>query len=167
MIWVLKNWRWLLLVCVVMGLLAFWQRDRAAQYRAGHTAATAEISAQLAKAATEQAATVLQKEREAAAQFAAAQAEIEKEKANAKKSIDNLRTELGRVQKYAANQGGSGNLPKAAQTTGTPDNAATAKGWQLFGKCTAEYAGLAEVADGQLADLHEWRAYGRVVQGVQ
>ena len=68
------------------------------------------------------------------------------------------------MQKYAANQGGSGNLPKAAQTAGTPDNAATAKGWQLFGKCTAEYVGLAEVADGQLADLHEWRAYGRVVQ---
>ena len=167
MIWVLKNWRWLLLVGVVVGLLAFWQRDRVEQYRAGHTAATAEISAELAKSATEQATAVLQKEREAAAQFAAAQAEIEKEKANAKKSIDNLRTELGRVQKYAANQGGSGNLPKAAQTAGTPDNAATAKGWQLFGKCAIEYAGVAEVADEQRNDLAEWQAYGRVIQGAE
>ena len=154
----------LALVCALIAAVLIYGQK---QYRAGHVAATAYISAELAKAATEQAATVLQKEREAAAQFAAAQAEIEKEKANAKKSIDNLRTELGRVQKYAANHGGSGNLPKAAQTTGTPDNAATAKGWQLFGKCTAEYAGLAEVADGQLADLNEWRAYGRVVQGLQ
>ena len=166
MIWVLKNWRWLLLVGVVVGLLAFWQRDRVAQYRAGHTAATAEISAELAKAATEQATAVLQKEREAAAQFAAAQAEIEKEKANAKKSIDNLRTELGRVQKYAANHGGSGNLPKAAQTTGTLNDEALARGWALFGKCAIEYAGVAEVADEQRNDLAEWQAYGRVVQGV-
>ena len=152
----------LALACaIIAAVLMYGQR----QYKTGHTAATAEIRAELAKAATEQAATVLQKEREAAAQFAAAQAEIEKEKANAKKSIDNLRTELDRVQKYAANHGGSGNLPKAAQTTGTLNDEALARGWALFGKCAIEYAGVAEVADEQRNDLAEWQAYGRVVEG--
>ena len=61
----------LALVCALIAAVLIYGQK---QYRAGHTAATAEISAELAKAATEQAATVLQKEREAAAQFAAAQA---------------------------------------------------------------------------------------------
>ena len=73
LIWVLKTWRWLLLVGVVVWLLAFWQRDRVAQYRAGHTAATAEISAELAKAATEQA----EKARAASVDYQAAKAAAE------------------------------------------------------------------------------------------
>lgn len=48
-------------------------------------------------------------------------------------------------------------------TTAAPDGTDSAEGWELLGRCAAEYAGLAETADSQAADLREWQAYGRVV----
>ena len=64
------------------------------------------------------------------------------------------------MRAYAAVR--SRSLPQTAGTAGTVDEAA-ARGWQLFGNCAKEYAGLAEIADTQRNDLAEWQAYGRVV----
>lgn len=91
-----------------------------------------------------------------------AQAEVEKERENAKIAVDNLRGELERVRAYVAAR--SRSLPQATGSSGAVDEAAT-RGWQLFGHCAKEYAGLAEIADTQRNDLAEWQAYGRVVAG--
>ena len=165
MVWLLKNWKWVLAVMACACLLGFWRLDRAAQYRKGEAAATAHISAALAEVHGKQAVAVLEQERQAAAALSAEQAKIEKERQHAKTVIAGLRGELGRLQQYAENQRGRTNLPKAATTTGTPNDEALARGWALFGKCAAEYAGMAEVADEQRNDLAEWQAYGRVVEG--
>ena len=87
---------------------------------------------------------------------------MEKERENAKIAVDNLRSELERVRAYAAAR--SRSLPQATGSAGAVDEA-TARGWQLFGSCAKEYAGLAEIADTQRNDLAEWQAYGRVVAG--
>lgn len=50
----IKYWKPLLLAAVLLLAVAAWRVDRAAQYRAGETAATARISAQLAAAAAKQ-----------------------------------------------------------------------------------------------------------------
>ena len=54
MVWLLKNWKWILVAAACACLLGFWRLDRAAQYRKGEAAATARISAELAKAAEKQ-----------------------------------------------------------------------------------------------------------------
>ena len=165
MVWLLKNWKWVLAVMACACLLGFWRLDRAAQYRKGETAATTRISAELAEVHGKQAVAVLEQERQAAAALSAEQAKIEKERQHAKTVIAGLRGELGRLQQYAENQRSRANLPKTAATTGTLDDEAIARGWTLFGKCAAEYAGMAEVADEQRNDLAEWQAFGRVVEG--
>ena len=73
--------------------------------------------------------------------------------------------ELGRLQQYAENQRGRTNLPATAEAAAASDGKTAANGWALFGKCAAEYAGMAEVADEQRNDLAEWQAFGRVVEG--
>ena len=165
LIWIAKYWRPLALLALIVAAGVAWRIDRVNQYKAGEVAATAKLNAAITEAHKKQVAEVLEKERQAAAALAAEQAKIEKERQYAKTTIDGMRGELGRVQKYAANHGGSGNLPKAAQTTGTLNDEALARGWALFGKCAIEYAGVAEVADEQRNDLAEWQAYGRVVEG--
>ena len=47
MVWLLKNWKWVLAVMACACLLGFWWLDRASQYRDGKAAATAHISATL------------------------------------------------------------------------------------------------------------------------
>ena len=74
--------------------------------------------------------------------------------------MDNLRGELDRLRQHAARRSSSRNLPATAATPAAPDGAASTEGWELLGKCAAEYAGLAETADDQAADLREWQAYG-------
>ena len=66
-------------------------------------------------------------------------------------------------RRAAAGQSGRRNLPATAATPAAPDGAASTEGWELLGKCAAEYAGLAETADDQAADLREWQAYGGAV----
>ncbi|UOO81112.1 hypothetical protein LVJ83_09000 [Uruburuella testudinis] len=107
----------------------------------------------------------MQQERAATAKLAAEQTKIEKERQHAKTVIADLRSELGRLQQYAENQSSRANLPATAAIAGTPDGEAVARGWALFGKCAAEYAGMAEIADEQRNDLAEWQAYGRVMKG--
>lgn len=165
MVWLLKNWKWTLVVVVCACLLGFWRLDRASQYRAGKAAATAHISAALAEVHGKQAVAVLEQERQAAAALSAEQAKIEKERQHAKTVIAGLRGELGRLQQYAENQRGRTNLPATAEAAAASDGKTAANGWALFGKCAAEYAGMAEVADEQRNDLAEWQAYGRVVEG--
>nr|DAT59511.1 MAG TPA: Protein of unknown function (DUF2514) [Caudoviricetes sp.] len=70
---------------------------------------------------------------------------------------------LLRLRQHAARRGSSRNLPATATTAAAPDGAASAEGWELLGKCAAEYAGLAETADSQAADLRECQAYGGAV----
>ena len=165
MVWLLKNWKWTLVVVVCACLLGFWRLDRASQYRAGKAAATAHISAALAEVHGKQAVAVLEQERQAAAALSAEQAKIEKERQHAKTVIAGLRGELGRLQQYAENQRGRTNLPATAEAAAASDGKTAANGWALFGKCAAEYAGMAEVADEQRNDLAEWQAFGRVVEG--
>lgn len=158
----ISYWRPLLAAIFIAAVVIGWRFDRAAQYRQGHAAATEKIRLENAQLQATQAVAVLKKERKQAADLAAAQAEIEKEKQNAQVAINSMRGELGRLQQYARNKSAAATLPKTAGTAAAPDEAA-AKGWNLFGKCAVEYAGMAEVADRQRNDLAEWQAYGRVV----
>ena len=158
-----KYWK-LLAALVVIGLLfGAWQFDRTMQYRKGRADEAAKISLTLAEAANKQAAAAREKERRAAAELAERQTELEKERQDAKIAVDNLRGELDRLRQHAARQSGRRNLPATATTATASDGAASAEGWELLKRCAEEYAGLAETADSQAADLREWQAYGGVV----
>ena len=158
-----KYWKPLAALAVLALLFGAWQADRAMQYRKGRADEAAKISLTLAEAANKQAAAARDKERRAAAELAERQTELEKERQDAEKSIGAMRLELDRLRQHAARQSGRRNLPATAATAAAPDGAASAEGWELLGKCAAEYAGLAETADSQAADLKEWQAYGGVV----
>ena len=159
----LKYWKPLAALAVLALLFGAWQADRTIQYRKGMGDEAAKISLTLAEAANKQAAAAREEERRAAAELAERQTELEKERQDAKIAVDNLRGELDRLRQHAARQSGRRNLPATAATAAAPDGAESAEGWELFGKCAAEYAGLAETADDQAADLREWQAYGGVV----
>ena len=159
----LKYWKPLAVLAVVGLLFGGWHLDRAMQYRKGRGDEAAKISLTLAEAANKQAAAAREKERRAAAKLAERQTELEKERQDAEKSIGAMRLELDRLRQHAARQSGSRNLPATAATAAAPDGAESAEGWELLGKCAAEYAGLAETADSQAADLREWQAYGGAV----
>lgn len=159
----LKYWKPLAALAVLALLFGAWQADRTLQYRKGRGDEAAKISLALAEAAKKQAAAAREKERRAAAELAERQTELEKERQDAKIAVDNLRGELDRLRQHAARQSGRRNLPATAATAAAPDGAESAEGWELLGKCAAEYAGLAETADSQAADLREWQAYGGAV----
>ena len=159
----LKYWKPLAALAVVGLLFGAWHLDRTVQYRKGRADEAAKISLTLAEAANKQAAAAREKERRAAAELAERQTELEKEKQDAEKSIGAMRLELDRLRQHATRQSGRRNLPATAATAAAPDGAESAEGWELLGKCAAEYAGLAETADSQAADLSEWQAYGGAV----
>ena len=159
----LKYWKPLAALAVLALLFGGWHLDRTVQYRKGRADEAAKIRLTLAEAANKQAAAAREKERRAAAELAERQTELEKEKQDAEKSIGAMRLELDRLRQHAARRSSSRNLPATAATAVAPDGAASAEGWELLGKCAAEYAGLAETADDQAADLREWQAYGRVI----
>ncbi len=73
MIWMLKHWRPLAAALVMLALVMAWQLDRARQYRAGHAAATAEISLAMA----EQAAKDAEQARPASVNYQSAKAAAE------------------------------------------------------------------------------------------
>ena len=158
-----RYWKPLAVLAVVGLLFGGWYIDRTLQYRKGRADEAAKISLTLAEAANKQAVAAREKERRAAAELAERQTELEKERQDAEKSIGAMRLELDRLRQHAARQSGRRNLPATAATAAAPDGAESAEGWELLGKCAAEYAGLAETADSQAADLREWQAYGRVV----
>ena len=158
-----KYWKPLAALAVVGLLFGGWQADRTLQYRKGRADEAAKISLTLAEAANKQAAAAREKERRAAAELAERQTELEKERQDAEKSIGAMRLELDRLRQHAARQSGRRNLPATAATAAAPDGAESAEGWELLGKCAAEYAGMAETADSQAADLREWQAYGGAV----
>ena len=158
-----KYWKPLAALAMVGLLFGAWQADRAMQYRKGRGDEAAKISLTLAEAANKQAAAAREKERRAAAELAERQVELEKERQDAKIAVDNLRGELDRLRQHTARQSGRRNLPATAATAAAPDGAESTEGWELLGKCAAEYAGLAETADSQAADLREWQAYGGAV----
>ena len=159
----LKYWKPLAALAVVGLLFGGWYIDRTIQYRKGRADEATKISLTLAEAANKQAAAAREKERRAAAELAKRQVELEKERQDAKIAVDNLRGELDRLREHAARQSGRRNLPATVATAAAPDGAASSEGWELLGKCAAEYAGLAETADSQAADLREWQAYGGAV----
>ena len=163
MIWLVKHWKPALAAALLLALIAAWQADRTLQYRKGRADEAAKISLTLAEAANKQAAAAREKERRAAAELAERQVELEKERQDAEKSIGAMRLELDRLRQHAARQSGRRNLPATAATAAVPDGEASAEGWELLGRCAAEYAGLAETADSQAADLREWQAYGGAV----
>lgn len=158
-----KYWKPLAALAAVGLLFGAWHLDRTLQYRKGRGDEAAKISLTLAEAANKQAAAAREKERRAAAELAERQTELEKERQDAKIAVDNLRGELDRLRQHAARQSGRRNLPATVATAAASDGAASAEGWELLGKCAAEYAGLAETADSQAADLKEWQAYGWAV----
>ena len=158
-----RYWKPLAALAAVGLLFGGWYIDRTLQYRKGRADEAAEISLTLAEAANKQAAAVREKERRAAAELAERQTELEKERQDAEKTVNAMRLELDRLRQHAARQSGRRNLPATAATATAPDGAASAEGWELLGKCAAEYAGLAETADSQAADLREWQAYGGAV----
>ena len=156
---ILKYWKPLALAALLAALIGgVWGYGRA-RYNEGWQAAETQLHARQTEALAKRTAETLAKERHQAAELAAAQAEIEKERENAKTAVNHLRGELDRVRAYAAAR--SRTVSATAPTPGTADEAA-AKGWQLFGRCAAEYAGMAEIADNQRNDLAEWQAYARV-----
>lgn len=159
----LKYWKPLAIVALLAVIFVAWHFDRAEKYQRGRDAMAAEISNRLKDGYIEQAKTAREAEQKAAATLAARQTKLEKEKENAKRTVTAMRFELDRLQQYARHQGSGRNMPATATTATASDGAADSAGWQLFGKCAAEYAGLAETADGQAADLKEWQAYGQTV----
>ena len=159
----LKYWKPLAVLAAVGLLFGGWHLDRTIQYRKGRADEAAKISLTLAEVANKQAAAAREKERRAAAELAERQTELEKERQDAKIAVDNLRGELDRLRQHAAHQSGRRNLPATAATAAAPDGAESTEGWELLGRCAAEYAGLAETADSQAADLREWQAYGGAV----
>lgn len=159
----LRYWKPLAALAVVGLLFGGWYIDRTLQYRKGRADEAAKISLTLAEAANKQAAAAREKERRAAAELAERQTELEKERQDAEKSIGAMRLELDRLRQHAARQSGRRNLPATAATAAAPDGASDSQGWLLFGQCAEKYAELAETADGQTADLREWRAYGGAV----
>lgn len=159
----LKYWKPLAALAVLTLLFGAWQADRTMQYRKGRADEAAKISLTLAEAANKQAAAAREKERRAAAELAERQVELEKERQDAKIAVDNLRGELDRLRQHVTRRSSSRNLPATAATAAAPDGAESTEGWELLGKCAAEYAGLAETADSQAADLREWQAYGGAV----
>ena len=158
-----KYWKPLAALAVACLLFGGWQFDRTLQYRKGRADEAAKISLTLAEAANKQAAAAREKERRAAAELAERQTELEKERQDAEKSIGAMRLELDRLRQHAARQSSRRNLSATAATAAAPDGAESAEGWELLGRCAAEYAGLAETADSQAADLREWQAYGGAV----
>ena len=158
-----KYWKPLAALAVAGLLFGGWYIDRTLQYRKGRGDEAAKISLTLAEAANKQAAAAREKERRAAAELAERQTELEKERQDAKIAVDNLRGELDRLRQHAARQSSRRNLPATTATAAAPDGASDSQGWLLFGQCAEKYAGLAETADSQAADLREWQAYGRVV----
>ncbi|WP_114921937.1 hypothetical protein [Neisseria elongata] len=158
-----KYWKPLAALAAVGLLFGGWQFDRTMQYRKGRADKAAKISLTLAEAANKQAAAAREKERRAAAELAERQTELEKERQDAEKSIGAMRLELDRLRQHAARRSSSRNLPATAATAATLDGAASAEGWELLGECASKYAGMAEVADSQAADLREWQAYGGAV----
>ena len=158
-----KYWKPLAALAVACLLFGGWQFDRTMQYRKGRADEAARISLALDEAANKQAAAAREKERRAAAELAERQIELEKERQDAEKSIGAMRLELDRLRQHAARQSGRRNLPATAATAAAPDGAESTEGWELLGRCAAEYAGLAETADSQAADLREWQAYGGAV----
>ena len=162
MIWLMKHWKPALATALLLALIAAWQADRRTQYQRGQADKAAKISLTLAEAANKQAAAAREKERRAAAELAERQTELEKERQDAEKSIGAMRLELDRLRQHATRQSRR-NLPATAATAAAPNGTESAEGWELFGKCAAEYAGLAETADSQAADLREWQAYGGAV----
>ena len=161
----MRYWKPIVLALVIAVVCTAWRIDRAKQYKAGEVSTTARMSAALAEAHGKQTWEVLEKERQDAALMKEEQTKIEKERQHAKTVIAGLRGELGRLQQYAENQRGRTNLPATAEAAAASDGKTAANGWALFGKCAAEYAGMAEVADEQRNDLAEWQAFGRVVEG--
>lgn len=161
----LKKWKLIAVLVVIVICVGAWQADRKAEYRRGRDEMSAEISVKLKDSFIEQAKQAREKEKKTAAAFVARQVELEKEKQDAEKINAGLRVELNRLREYAARQSGRRNLPTTAPSARASDGEEVAKGWALFGKCAAEYAGMAEVADQQRNDLAEWQAYGRIVSG--
>ena len=157
-----KYWKPLAALAVIALLFGAWQFDRTMQYRKGRADEAAETRLTLAEAANKQAAAAREKERRAAAELAERQTELEKERQDAKIAVDNLRGELDRLRQHVARRSRR-NLPATAATAAAPDGADSSEGWELLGRCAAEYAGLAETADNQAADLREWQAYGGAV----
>lgn len=51
---ILKHWRWIVTALFIALAVVWWRVDRAGQYKAGHAAATATISAELAEATQKQ-----------------------------------------------------------------------------------------------------------------
>ena len=158
-----RYWKPLAALAVVGLLFAGWYIDRTLQYRKGRADEAAKISLTLAEAANKQAAAAREKERRAAAELAERQTELEKERQDAEKTVSAMRLELDRLRQHAARRGSSRNLLATAATAAAPDGASDSQGWLLFGQCAEKYAGLAETADGQAADLREWQAYGGAV----
>ena len=158
-----KYWKPLAALAVVGLLFGGWHLDRTMQYRKGRADEAAKISLTLAEAANKQAAAAREKERRAAAELAERQTELEKERQDAEKTVSAMRLELDRLRQHAARQSGRRNLPATAATAAAPDGAESSEGWELLGECASKYAGLAETADDQAADLREWQAYGGAV----
>ena len=159
----LRYWKPLVALAAVGLLFGGWYIDRTLQYGKGRGDEAAKISLTLAEAANKQAAAAREKERRAAAELAERQIELEKERQDAEKTVSAMRLELDRLRQHAARQSGRRNLPATVATAAAPDGAESAEGWELLKRCAAEYAGLAETADGQAADLREWQAYGGAV----
>ena len=141
----LKYWKPVGVLLLIVLIFTAWHFDRAEKYRMGREAAAAEISNRLKDGYIEQAKQARSAEQKASAAFAERQTKLEEEK------------------HYADAQNRSRNLPATTTAATASDGASDSQGWLLFGQCAEKYAGLAETADGHAADLREWQAYGHAV----
>nr|DAX46204.1 MAG TPA: Protein of unknown function (DUF2514) [Caudoviricetes sp.] len=161
------GWQVALAVLGVAILMTACHVQKQRGYAKGYAAAQAKFEAMALSAENARVQAVRQTEQKTAASYAAKLQTIEQEKQDAQIAVRHLRDELSRVQRRVAtttNQGASAaNLPQTARASA---DAHAAQGWQLFGKCSERYAGLAEIADRQRDDLAAWQAYGAAVDGM-
>lgn len=98
----LKYWKPVGVLLLIVLIFTAWHFDRAEKYRMGREAAAAEISNRLKDGYIEQAKQARSAEQKAAAAFAERQTKLEEEKQNAEKTVAAMRLELNRLRHYAA-----------------------------------------------------------------
>nr|DAS26128.1 MAG TPA: Protein of unknown function (DUF2514) [Caudoviricetes sp.] len=158
-----KYWKYFAAGSLILLLIFSYVLAMDRQYEKGRRSMAVEISNRLKVEALKQAAEVRQHELKAANTLAERQRELEKEKQDAEKTNADMRDELNRLREYTAVQRRAKVMPQTPSTSGASYGEESSQGWELFGKCAAEYAGMAEAADKQAADLAEWKAYGQTV----
>ena len=156
MIWIMNNWRSLVLV-VLASLIAVLSYQAGADHVQKLWNEEKLVHAQELIIANAKAQAIERKAQETLAQK---QKEIEDEKRNTEMAIASADAELGRLHNTLASL--KRKLSTSSSSTSTPNETLT-QSWALLGECAKEYQEMGQVTDQQRDQLAEWQAYGETV----